>query len=313
MSDDQKMKQIHKQLFCELVQRGEIASRCRARSTFNIPFPTAGGKVFWDSYNINEWKLQENVFFGNWRILDPSDERLAWGIDEKQLDAFLNDRPTSFIANYLDNGYSFSRYGGTNSETIIMLHGWGVRANSMAEQAEMLNHRGWTVLNYDYPSSEKHIEQHAEIFLSLLRKERLQGKLHFLTHSMGGLILRYALAKMNEAECRMIDSIVMLGPPNRGSLLALIGEVDLVKLFNASLGDMVPGARTLHIPKPIYLPPVGIIAGTLDGKVALENTGLPDGLPFQRITVNCTHPGLRDPGNTGKAIIHFMKHKTFKI
>ena len=188
-----------------------------------------------------------------------------------------------------------------------------LRANSMAEQAEMLNHRGWTVLNYDYPSSEKHIEQHAEIFLSLLRKERLQGKLHFLTHSMGGLILRYALAKMNEAECRMIDSIVMLGPPNRGSLLALIGEVDLVKLFNASLGDMVPGARTLHIPKPIYLPPVGIIAGTLDGKVALENTGLPDGLPFQRITVNCTHPGLRDPGNTGKAIIHFMKHKTFKI
>ena len=305
------MKQIHKQLFCELVQRGEIASRCRARSTFNIPFPTAGGKVFWDSYNINEWKLQENVFFGNWRILDPSDERLAWGIDEKQLDSFLNDRPTSFIANYLDNGYSFSRYDGTNSETIIMLHGWGVRANSMAEQAEMLNHRGWTVLNYDYPSSEKHIEQHAEIFLSLLRKERLQGKLHFLTHSMGGLILRYALAKMNEAECRMIDSIVMLGPPNRGSLLALIGEVDLVKLFNASLGDMVPGARTLHIPKPIYLPPVGIIAGTLDGKVALENTGLPDGLPFHRITVNCTHPGLRDPGKTGEAIIHFMKHKTF--
>ena len=305
------MKQIHKQLFCELVQRGEIASRCRARSTFNIPFPTAGGKVFWDSYNINEWKLQENVFFGNWRILDPSDERLAWGIDEKQLDSFLNDRPTSFIANYLDNGYSFSRYDGTNSETIIMLHGWGVRANSMAEQAEMLNHRGWTVLNYDYPSSEKHIEQHAEIFLSLLRKERLQGKLHFLTHSMGGLILRYALAKMNEAECRMIDSIVMLGPPNKGSLLALIGEMDLVKLFNASLGDMVPGARTLQIPKPIYLPPVGIIAGTLDGKVALENTGLPDGLPFQRITVNCTHPRLRDPGNTGKAIIHFMKHKTF--
>jgi hypothetical protein len=183
----------------------------------------------------------------------------------------------------------------------------------MAEQAEMLNHHGYTVLNYDYPSSEKHIEQHAEIFLSRFRNEQLQGRIHFLTHSMGGLILRHALAKMTEDECRMIDSIVMLGPPNKGSLLALIGEVDLVKLFNASLGDMVPGARTLQIPKPIYLPPVGIIAGTSDGKVALENTGLPDGLPFQRITVNCTHPGLRDPGNTGKAIIHFMKHKTFKI
>lgn len=304
------MKQHRKNLFRKLAESGEIASLCWNRSTFNIPFPTLGGNVFWDSYNINGWKLQENVCFGNWRILDPADVRQAWGTSSRQLEDFLNDRPTSFMANYLDDGYSFSRY---ERETVILIHGWGVRAHSMAELASMLGREGYAVLNYDYPSSEKHIEQHAEIFLSRFRNEQLQGRIHFLTHSMGGLILRHALSKMTEAECRMIDSIVMLGPPNKGSLLALIGEMDLVKLFNASLGDMVPGARTLQIPKPIYLPPVGIIAGTLDGKVALENTGLPDGLPFQRITVNCTHPGLRDPGNTGKAIIHFMKHKTFKI
>ena len=308
------MKQHHKDLVRILAESGEIASLCRNRSTFNIPFPTAGGRFCWESYCVNGWKLQKNLFFDNWRILDAADERMAWGINERQLEDFLNDRPTSFMANYLDNGYSFSRYAGNDFETVILLHGWGVRSSSMADLAKMLHREGgYTVLNYDYPSSEKHIEQHAEIFLDLVRKERLQGKLHFLTHSMGGLILRYALSKMSEAECRMIDSIVMLGPPNKGSLLALIGEVDLVKLLNASLGDMVPGTRTLQIPKPIYLPPVGIIAGTLDGKVALENTGLPDGLPFQRITVHCTHPGLRDPGNTGKAIIHFMKHKTFQF
>ncbi len=303
------MKQSHKQLFRKIVQQGEIASLCKNRSTFNIPFPTAGGKVFWDSYCVNGWKLQENMVFGNWRILSPDDERQAWGIDEDQLDNFLNDRPTSLIANYLDAGYSFSRHEGNNSETVILIHGWGVRSNSMANLAEMLHHCGYTVLNYDYPSSEKHIERHAEVFLSLLRKEQLTGKIHFLTHSMGGLILRYALAKMTEDECRVIDSIVMLGPPNKGSLLALVGK--LVKDINASLGDMVPGSDTLRIPAPAYLPPVGIIAGALDGKVPLANTSLPDGQTFQRIIVNCTHPGLRDPENTGKDILNFIQHKNF--
>jgi len=139
----------------------------------------------------------------------------------------------------------------------------------------------------------------------------LKGKIHFLTHSMGGLILRYALAKMTEDECRAIDSIVMLGPPNKGSLLALFGELEIVKEINVSLGDMVPGSDTLRIPKPAYLPPVGIIAGSLDGKVPLANTSLPEGQPFQRITVNCTHPGLRNPANTGKDILNFIRYKNF--
>ena len=306
------MKQSLQLLFKTLVLEKKIAERCRTRNTLNIPFPTAGGHVFWDSYCVNGWKLQENVIFGNWRILDPADERQAWGIDGKQLEAFLNDRPSSDLANYLDKGYAFSHYQGTKDETAVLIHGWGVRAHSMSRLAKMLHNNGYTVLNYDYPSSEKRIEQHAEIFLELYRREHPQGKIHFLTHSMGGLILRYALAKMTEAECRAIDSVVMLGPPNRGSLLALFGELDFVKEFNVSLADMVPGSDALRIPKPPYLPPVGIIAGTNDGKVAVASTGLPDGLPFQRTTVACDHPGLRDPLRTGMLIRQFFQHKTFK-
>ena len=306
------MKQSLQQLFKTLVRENKIAELCRTRSTLNIPFPTAGGAVFWNTYRVNGWKLQENTVFGNWRILDPSDERQAWGISEKQLEAFLNDRPSSDLANYLDEGYAFSHYPGTKNETAILIHGWGVRAHSMSQHAKMLQKAGYTVLNYDYPSSEKRIEHHAEIFLDLYRRENPQGKIHFLTHSMGGLLLRYALAKMTEAECRAIDSIVMLGPPNRGSMLALFGELELVKAFNISLADMVPGADALKIPKPHFLPPVGIIAGSRDGKVSLESTGLPDGLPFKRITVDCNHPELRDPFRTGMLIRQFFQHKTFK-
>ena len=116
------MKESHKKLFRELVRSGKIAGLCRSRSTVNLPVPTAGGKVFWDSWRVNGWKLQENTVFGNWRILDPDDVRQAWGTIEAQLDAFLNDRPVSGIANYLDDGYAFSRYQGNRDEDNLGEH-----------------------------------------------------------------------------------------------------------------------------------------------------------------------------------------------
>lgn len=217
------------------------------------------------------------------------------------------------LIGYLKNGYAFSRCPGTGRETVVLIHGWGVRSHSMTRLADMLNREGYTVLNYDYPSSQRRIEQHSEIFLDLYRREHLQGKIHFLTHSMGGLILRYALAKMTEEECRAIDSVVMLGPPNGGSPLALFGKLAPVKDFNLSLADMIPGADALQIPDPPYLPPVGIIAGGRDGKVSFGSTSLPGGLPFERTMVACSHPALRDPRRTGKLIRHFLQHKNFDL
>lgn len=225
--------------------------------------------------------------------------------------AFPSGRRTSIFAGCFPGSYAFSRYAGTGIGTAVLIHGWGVRALSMAALARRINRSGYSVLNYDYRSSERHIEDHAEIFLDRYRREHLRGKIHFVTHSMGGLVLRYALAKMTEDECRAIDSIVMLGPPNRGSLLALIGRSELVRLFNVSLGDMAPGSDALDIPAPPYLPPTGIVAGAFDGKVAFASTGLPGGLPFRRVTVNCTHPGLRFPRNTGGLILNFLRFKNF--
>ena len=305
------MKRKHTKLFGDLVRSGRIADLCRTRATMNIPGPTAGGKVFWDSYRVNGWKLQVNTVFGNWRILDPNDMRQACGSNEAGMDAFLNDCPVSVLANYLDAGYAFSRRPGSGPDTVILIHGWGVRAHSMDALAKMLAGEGYTVLNYDYPSSQERIARHAEIFLELYRRERLRGKIHFLTHSMGGVLLRCALANMTEAECRAIDSIVMLGPPNRGSLLALFGELGIVREFNASLADMAPGSDALNIPDPPWVPPIGIVAGSLDGKVSVGSTALPGGLPFRRVLVACSHSELRNPDRTGMLIRNFFRNKTF--
>ena len=116
---------------------------------------------------------------------------------------------------------------------------------------------------------------------------------------------------MTEAECRRIDAVVMLGPPNRGSRLAVPGKFRGAAKINASLGDMAPGAKALEIPPPVFLPPVGIIAGNFDGKVKPADTALPGKLPFEICRIDCTHPGLRRPVNTGTLVLNFFRNRRF--
>lgn len=226
------------------------------------------------------------------------------------------------IAGYLADGYRFEKLepdptADRSAPPVFLIHGWGVRAASMRALGEALARNGMTVYNYDYPSSRRTIGEHAAIFLALYRQslaaEHIGEQVRFVTHSMGGILLRAALAHMTEAECRNVDAVVMLGPPNRGSVLAAFGDNALVRRVNASLGDMTTDEKSFvnHLPPPLVLPPVGIVAGRFDGKVALENTGLPDGQPFERIVVDCTHPGLRNPRHTLEAVLRFLRRKTF--
>jgi hypothetical protein len=46
----------------------------------NIPFPTLGGEVFWNTLSsYNGWRLQQNMLTNHARILDPDGIRYAWG------------------------------------------------------------------------------------------------------------------------------------------------------------------------------------------------------------------------------------------
>ena len=229
---------------------------------------------------------------------------------------------SNILTNYLELGYRFHKLESVplsckqEPTAVFLIHGWGVRAVAMARLASALADEGFTVYNYDYPTSKRNIREHSGIFLSLYRRilnEEKPSNVFFVTHSMGGILLRTALAQMDESECRRIDAIVMLGPPNRGSVLAYLGKSKVARGINASLADMTPveDSYVRNIPPPPFLPPVGIIAGKYDGKVALGSTLLPDGQLCQRIIVPCTHPGLRNPQNTLAPILNFFTSKTF--
>ena len=226
------------------------------------------------------------------------------------------------LTHYFERGYRFHKIESVTAsrnqqaQAVFLVHGWGVRAIAMERLASALADEGFTVYNYDYPTSKRNIGAHAEIFLSLYRRilssENIANA-YFVTHSMGGILLRAAMARMSEAECRRVEAIVMLGPPNRGSVLAFFGKSKVARGINASLADMLPtpDAYVQNIPPPPFLPPVGIVAGKYDGKVALSSTLLPDGQPCERVIVPCTHPGLRNPRYTLAPLLSFFASKSF--
>ena len=299
--------------FRNAARNGILQKNLEKVSTFNIEASTMGGNVWWRTIEENGWKLQINTISGWWRILDANNRRVARGTTRKQLESLLEGRPTSVFMNYFDSGCRFSKTAAKSPKghAVILIHGWGVRSSSMQKLAEALAENGYDAFNYDYPSSEKGIAGHVDDFLaaykSLADSLPKDEKIHFLTHSMGGIILRGALAGMDEKECRRISSIVMLGPPNLGSNLAFFGRIPFADKINASLGDMTPEdtSFTMTIPQPAWLPPTGIIAGSHDGKVAVEKTFLPKPLPFRHLVVDSTHPSLRNPDKVLSYILHF--------
>lgn len=226
------------------------------------------------------------------------------------------------LTNYFERGYRFHKLEPAadardrETQAVFLVHGWGVRAVSMARLGAALAGEGYAVYNYDYPTSKRNIREHSEIFLALYRdvlSEEEPANVFFVTHSMGGILLRAAMAQMSGTECRRIGAVVMLGPPNRGSILAYLGKGRIAGGINASLADMTPDPDSYvrNIPPPPFLPPVGIVAGKYDGKVALSSTLLPDGQPCERIVVPCTHPGLRNPQYTLAPILSFFRSKSF--
>ena len=307
------------QLFREKVRDGALPQLLEAHGTFNIAAETLGGKFFWTTYAEGGWKLQFNDLSDFWRILDADDVRRARGTTYSQLRNLLEDRPTSVVPNYFDDGYRFGKVSAAHptGRTVVLIHGWGVRASSMQELANALAAEGYDAYNYDYPSAEAPLATLTTRFVAKFREllSRLSAdeSLYFLTHSMGGLVLRGALAQLTVAEARRIQAIVMLGPPNQGSLLAYFGKLPFVGEVNLSLEDMTPdaGSYTMNIPAPVWLPPVGIIAGSMDGKVSVESTHLPGTLEHKHVVITSSHPGLRNPEKVFRHILKFFNDKEF--
>lgn len=105
-------------------------------------------------------------------------------------------------------------------EVIICVHGVMRSSASMSYAACSLRKAGYHVENWGYPSRMKTIAEHGvDLAREIKRVSQVYPgrSIYFVTHSMGGLVLRAAL---NHPECPQIakeGKAVLYAPPNRGS------------------------------------------------------------------------------------------------
>ncbi|MCC8980802.1 alpha/beta fold hydrolase [Bradyrhizobium acaciae] len=198
------------------------------------------------------------------------------------------------------------RHPASTSDGVVLLHGISRTARSFRRMELALGDAGFATLNLDYDSRRKPLDALAEDIHSSLDPfaRSLDGSVHFVCHSMGGLLARVYLARYRPAR---LGRVVMLGTPNGGSEIAdrLKNLAAYRALFGPAGQQLVTrrdAATSALLPAIDY--PAGIIAGNRsvypitsiglprphDGRVSVANTRL-DGMA-DHIVIRTSHPWL---------------------
>lgn len=208
-------------------------------------------------------------------------------------------------------------------QAVIILHGLARDAASMDPLAAALEAAGYAVYNVDYPSTSA---APAEL-IDMLRAEvdrccTAAPRLNFVTHSLGGLIVRAYLAQTRPAN---LGRVVMLAPPNHGSeIVDLLGGVwPFSRLFGPTAAQLGTARDSFpnRLPDPSY--EVGIIAGDRpvnplgamvipgadDGGVSLEGAKLEGMADF--LAVHESHSRIMRSPEVAEEVVKFLRGGRF--
>ena len=150
---------------------------------------------------------------------------------------------------------------------VYIIHGYGGSAGQMSKIYKDLKQEGYEAENYTYPSFKECIDS---IGHDLYEKVKLENydSVSFVTHSMGGLIVRSMYKYLDPAiHFPFIFRLVMLAPPNKGTEMA---DFFSKSSFRTFLGPNVVLMRTDSNSYAFKLPlptcEVGLIVGIKGSK-----------------------------------------------
>lgn len=208
---------------------------------------------------------------------------------------------------------------------VVLLHGIARTSRSLKVMERALARSGFATLNLGYRSRRKPLLELASDIHPRVAgfAAAIDGPIHFVGHSMGGVLARVYLAKFRPAR---LGRVVMLGAPNGGSeLVDLLRKLAIFRAFYGPAGLQLstqPDATLRALPSIDY--PLGIIAGDRtidpiasnfvlpkpsDGKVSVASTRL-EGMA-DHIVMAASHPMLVLKAATIAQAIAFLRNGRF--
>ncbi len=211
-------------------------------------------------------------------------------------------------------------------ECVVLLHGLARSSDSMNKLEGALAEHGYFVVNVDYPSRSRPIEELAEMAVPAgidMCRQAEALPINFVTHSLGGILVRQYFSLHEPVD---IDRVVMLGPPNHGSeAVDRLENMPGFDFLNGPAGNQL-GTDADNLPN--QLGPVnfelGVIAGTRsinfilstflpdtdDGKVTVESTKIDGMCGF--VTLPATHPFMMQNNAVISEVIRFLDTGEFE-
>lgn len=213
------------------------------------------------------------------------------------------------------------------TEVVVLLHGIFRSKYDMIPLENFLKRHGFSTLNISYPSRKKSLESLAAFLHDSIKNNPVcqhSSRIHFVTHSMGGLVVRYYVEIYKPSK---LGKVVMFAPPNSGSEFAdwLSDNRLFSRLYKILYGPAGEQLKTLyeHIDGPITYS-LGIIAGNRS-YVPITNFILPgehDGtVPVARTTLHgqqdhivlpITHTFIMFSKIVMQQTLHFLQHGKFQ-
>ncbi|PJE07719.1 alpha/beta fold hydrolase [Legionella sp.] len=202
-----------------------------------------------------------------------------------------------------------------NGEVVVLIHGLMRTSLSMSSLKYFLQSYGYQVYVYSYPSTQQDIHAHGVDlyqFIATLLEKNPDIKIHFITHSLGGIIIRESLAKLTRKELNQVGCLIMLAPPNQGSVLAKL----TVKMFPIISNIIKPLAELSSDEKayvhqvPIPNIKMGIIAGRFDAKVPPSSARLPG--QTELVVINTNHALIMNNSKSRQLILTFLENGKFE-
>ncbi|WP_019905550.1 alpha/beta fold hydrolase [Methylobacterium sp. 77] len=213
------------------------------------------------------------------------------------------------------------------TDGVVFLHGIARRSASLGRMERAFRAEGFQTLNIDYPGRKATIESIVEgVAPQVAAFASRVGHVHFVTHSMGGLVARGLITRHRPDN---LGRVVMLGTPNGGSEVAnFLHRMLPYRLFFGPAGAQLTTFRTEELRALLGEVdfPLGIIAATRsiwliesflilprpnDGRVSVARTrvaGMAD-----HLTVPSTHDMMILNRTAITASLRFIRHGRFRV